>query len=82
MKEIVVAGVSKHEQVFAILLFNVLMLSPAIVPLALMSVRPEETKHAIASLDAWMRARARVLITGVLAALGLYLVIKGTAVLA
>ncbi len=82
MKEIVVAEVSKHEQVLAILLFNVLMLSPAIVPLALMSVRPEETKHAIASLDAWMRAHARVLIAGVLGALGLYLVSKGIAVLA
>jgi hypothetical protein len=82
MKEIVVAEVSKHEQVLAILLFNVLMLSPAIVPLAMLSFRPEETRSAIARLDAWMRAHARVLITGVLAALGLYLVVKGVAALA
>ncbi len=82
MKEIVVAEVSKHEQVVAILLFNVLMLSPAIVPLALLSFRPEETKSAIARLDAWMRANSRALLTGVLAALGVYLVIKGVAVLA
>jgi hypothetical protein len=82
MKEIVVAGVSKHEQVLAILLFNVLMLSPAIVPLALLSFRPEETKSAIARIDAWMRANARVLITGVLIALGLYLVTRGVLVLA
>ncbi len=82
MKEIVVAEVSKEEQVFAILLFNVLMLSPAIVPLALLSFRPEETKSAIARLDAWMRTNARVLIAGVLAALGIYLVIKGVVALA
>lgn len=82
MKEIVVAEVSKHEQVLAILLFNVLMLSPAIVPLALLSFRPEETKAAIARLDAWMHTNARVLITGVLAVLGIYLLIKGIAVLA
>ncbi|HXA53959.1 MAG TPA: GAP family protein [Solirubrobacteraceae bacterium] len=82
MKEIVVAEVSKHEQVLAILLFNVLMLSPAIVPLALLSFRPEGTKNAIARLDAWMRANARVLLTGVLAALGSYLAIKGIVVLA
>ncbi|HXB65145.1 MAG TPA: GAP family protein [Solirubrobacteraceae bacterium] len=82
MKEIVVAEVSKHEQVLAILLFNVLMLSPAIVPLALLSFRPEETKSAIARLDAWTRANARVLITGVLAALGLYLALKGIVALA
>lgn len=81
MKEIVVAEVSKQQQVLAILLFNVLMLSPAIVPLALLSFRPEQTKSALARLDAWMRANARVLITGVLAALGLYLMIKGITVL-
>ena len=82
MKEIVVAEVSKHEQVLAILLFNVLMLSPAIVPLALLSVRPEETRSAIARLDAWMHTNARALLTGVLAVLGIYLVIRGVAALA
>jgi hypothetical protein len=82
MKEIVVAEVSKQEQVLSILLFNVLMLSPAIVPLALLSFRPEETKSAITRLDGWMHANARALLTGVLAVLGLYLVIKGIAVLA
>jgi Sap, sulfolipid-1-addressing protein len=82
MKEIVVAEVSKQQQVLAILLFNLLMLSPAIVPLMLLSARPKETKDAIARLDARMHANARVLITGVLAVLGIYLVIKGIAVLA
>ncbi|HEY3828671.1 MAG TPA: GAP family protein [Solirubrobacteraceae bacterium] len=77
MKEIVVANVSSHEQVLAILLFNVLMLSPAIAPLALMAFRPDGTRAAIARIDAWMRAHAHVLLTAVLAGLGLYLMVKG-----
>jgi hypothetical protein len=82
MKEIIVADVSHRQQVFAILLFNVLMLSPAIIPLALISFRPEETKAAIVRLDAWMRAHARVLLSAVFGALGLYLVVKGVLALA
>jgi hypothetical protein len=77
MKEIVVAEVSQREQILAILLFNVLMLSPAIVPLALISFRPEGTKAALVRLDAWMRRNSRALISGVLVALGLYLTVKG-----
>lgn len=77
MKEIVVAEVSKHEQVLAILLFNVLMLSPAIVPLCALVVHPEGTRSAIARLDAWLRAHARVLLTIIFFALGVYLIVKG-----
>lgn len=77
MKEIVVANVSSHEQVLAILLFNVLMLSPAIVPLAFMAFRPDGTRAVIVRLDAWMRAHAHMLLTAVLAGLGLYLLVKG-----
>lgn len=77
MKEIVVAEVSKHEQVLAILLFNALMLSPAIVPLCALVVHPEGTRSVIARLDAWLRAHAHVLLTIVLAGLGIYLVVKG-----
>jgi hypothetical protein len=77
MKEIVVADVSQRQQILAILLFNVLMLSPAIVPLVLIVFRPEGTRAAIVRLDAWMRAHSRVLISGVLGAIGLYLTIRG-----
>jgi hypothetical protein len=77
MKEIVAANVAEHEQVVAILIFNLLMLSPAIVPLAFLSFRPEQTKAVLTRLDAWMRAHARTLITGILVVLGLYLTIKG-----
>jgi MFS family permease len=82
MKEIVVAEVSHREQILAILLFNVLMLSPAIVPLVLISFRPEGTKAALVRLDLWMRTHSRVLLSCVLAALGVYLLVKGIAALA
>jgi Sap, sulfolipid-1-addressing protein len=82
MKEIVVADVAERQQVLAILLFNLLMLSPALVPLALLSFRPEETKVTLKRLDAWMRRHSRTLISGVLGALGLYLSAKGVVGLA
>jgi Sap, sulfolipid-1-addressing protein len=77
MKEIVVADVSRQQQILAILLFNLLMLSPAIVPLALIFYRPDATRAAIARMDAWMRTNSQALLGGVLAAVGLYLTIKG-----
>ncbi|HSZ69237.1 MAG TPA: GAP family protein [Solirubrobacteraceae bacterium] len=81
MKEIVVANVAIHEQVLAILLFNVLMLSPAIVPLAFLVFRPEGTRAFMTRLDAWLRAHSHLLLTIVLAVLGLYLIAKGVAAL-
>ncbi|HEY2767023.1 MAG TPA: GAP family protein [Solirubrobacteraceae bacterium] len=77
MKEIVVADVPKHEQVLAILLFNVLMLSPAIVPLVALVLHPEGTKAAITRIDAWLRAHSHLLLTVVFAVLGVYLIAKG-----
>jgi hypothetical protein len=82
MKEIVVANVSIHAQVLSILLFNVLMLSPAIVPLAFLVFRPDGTREAMTRLDAWLRSHSHLLLTVVLAALGLYLIVKGIAALA
>ncbi len=82
MKEIVVANVPAHEQVLAILLFNVLMLSPGIVPLGLLVFRPDGTRAVMTSIDAWLRAHARLLLTVVLAGLGLYLLVKGVVGLA
>jgi hypothetical protein len=82
MKEVVVANVSSRERILAILLFNVLMLSPAIVPLALLAVRPEGTRSAITRLDTWLRSHTQILLTVVLAAFGLYLIAKGVLALA
>ncbi len=81
MKEIVVANVSIHEQVLAILLFNVLMLSPAIVPLAFLVFHPEGTRAVMTRLDAWLRAHSHLLLTIVFAVLGAYLMVKGAVAL-
>lgn len=77
MKEIVVANVSAHEQVLAILLFNLLMLSPGIVPLGFLVFRPDGTRAVMTGIDAWLRAHSHLLLTFVLAGLGLYLLAKG-----
>jgi hypothetical protein len=82
MKEIVVANVSEREQIVAILLFNVLMLSPGIVPLAFLAFRPEGTRTAMTRLDAWLRTHAQILLTAVLVVFGLYLIVKGLVALA
>jgi hypothetical protein len=82
LKEIVVATVSSREQILAVLLFNVLMLSPAIVPLALLAIRPDGTRTVMTGIDTWLRSRARILLTAVLVAFGLYLVAKGIVTLA
>jgi Sap, sulfolipid-1-addressing protein len=82
MKEIVVANVSAHEQVLAIVLFNVLMLSPAIVPLGFLVFRPDGTRAVMTGIDAWLRAHSHLLLTVVLAGLGLYLLVKGVVGLA
>jgi len=77
MKEIVVADVSRREQILAILLFNVLMLSPAIVPLTALVLRPEGTRVVVTRIDAWLRAHSHALLTVVFAVLGAYLIVKG-----
>jgi hypothetical protein len=82
MKEVVVANVSAHEQVLAILLFNLLMLSPGIIPLGFLVFRPDGTRAVMTGIDAWLRARSHVLLTVVLAGLGLYLLAKGVVGLA
>jgi Sap, sulfolipid-1-addressing protein len=82
MKEIVVANVSVHEQVLAILLFNLLMLSPGIVPLGFLVFRPDGTREVMTRIDAWLRAHSHLLLTLVLAGLGLYLLVKGIVLLA
>ncbi|HEY3759281.1 MAG TPA: GAP family protein [Solirubrobacteraceae bacterium] len=77
MKEIVVANVSAHEQVLAIVLFNVLMLSPGFIPLGFLVFRPDGTRAVMTNIDAWLRAHSHLLLTLVLAGLGLYLLVKG-----
>jgi hypothetical protein len=77
LKDIAEAGVSTQEEILAVVLFNVLMLLPALIPLALLVVAPDGTKAAVERSDRWMRDHQKRLVTVVAGAVGLYLTGKG-----
>ena len=77
LKDIAEAGVSTQEEILAVVLFNVLMLLPALIPLALLVVAPDGTKAAVERSDRWMRDHQKRLVTAVAGAVGLYLTGKG-----
>lgn len=82
LKEIAEAGVSSVEELLAIVLFNVLMLLPALIPLALLVVAPDSTKTAVERADRWMSGHQKRLVTVVAGAIGVYLSAKGVIALA
>jgi hypothetical protein len=82
LKDIAEAGVSTGEELLAIVLFNVLMLSPALIPLLLLAVVPDGTKAAVERSDRWMREHQKRLVTVVAGAVGIYLTGKGIVALA
>jgi hypothetical protein len=82
LKDIAEAGVSTEEEILAIVLFNVLMLLPALIPLALLVVAPDSTKAAVERADRWMRGHQKRLVTVVAGAIGVYLSAKGIIALA
>ena len=63
LKDIAEAGVSTREELLSIVLFNVLMLSPALIPLALLAVVPDATNAAVERSDRWMRDHQKRLVT-------------------
>jgi hypothetical protein len=63
-------------------LFNVLMLSPALIPLALLVVVPDATMSAVQRSDRWIRDHQKRLVTVVAGAIGAYLTGKGIVALA
>ena len=82
LKDIAQAGVSTQEEILAIVLFNVLMLLPALIPLALLVVVPEATMAAVQRSDRWMRDHQKRVVTVVAGAIGVYLTAKGIVALA
>ena len=82
LKDIAEAGVSTGEEFLAIVLFNVLMLSPALIPLVLLAVVPDGTKAAVERADGWMHDHQKRVVTVVAAAVGTYLTVKGIVALA
>ena len=82
LKDIAEAGVSTNEEILAIVLFNVLMLSPALIPLGLLVVVPDATMATVQRSDRWMRDHQKRLVTVVAGAIGAYLTVKGIVALA
>ena len=78
LKDIAEAGVSTREELLAIVLFNVLMLLPALIPLVLLVVVPDATKAAVERADRWMRDHQKRLVTVVAGAVGIYLTARAS----
>jgi len=66
-------------QLFAIVLFNVIMFTLAEVPLLGYSFAPEETQDRVERLNAWLGRHARQIVVVVSTTVGLYLVARGFA---
>jgi hypothetical protein len=73
LKDIAQAGVSTQEEILAVVLFNVLMLLPALIPLALLVVAPDGTEAAVERSDRWMHDHQKRLVTVVAGAVGISL---------
>ncbi len=64
-------------QLFAIVIFNLIMFVLAEVPLLGYSFAPEETQDRVERLNAWMARHARQIVIVVATTVGLYLVARG-----
>jgi hypothetical protein len=69
--------VSDGVKVAAVVVFYVIMLSFAEVPIVAYLVAPERTIAATTAFNAWLSRNGRRLAAGVLAVVGLYLVVRG-----
>jgi hypothetical protein len=77
LKDIAVSGHSFGRQVFAIVVFNLIMFVLAEVPLLGYSFAPEETQAKVEALNGWMAGHARQIVIFVATTIGLYLVARG-----
>lgn len=72
----------QHEvgaQVFAIVLFNLIMFALAEVPLLGYSFAPDATRTRVEALNAWMARHARQIVVAVAVLAGIYLIGRGIA---
>ena len=81
LKDIAQAGVSTGEEFLAIVLFNVLMLLPALIPWPCWSSRRHHQDGGRASRP-WRRDHQKRLVTVVAGAIGVYLSAQGIIALA
>jgi hypothetical protein len=69
--------VSDGAKVAAVVVFYVIMLSFAEIPIVAYLIAPERTIAATNAFNAWLSRNGRRVAAGVLAAVGLYLVVRG-----
>lgn len=65
------------QELFAIVVFNLIMFVLAEVPLLGYSVAPEKTQTRVERLNEWMATHARQIVVAVATTIGLYLVARG-----
>jgi MFS family permease len=79
LKDIAQGQDGTGRQLFAIVVFNLIMFVLAEVPLLGYSFAPEATQQKVEGLNGWMASHARQIVTAVATAVGLYLVARGIA---
>jgi vacuolar-type H+-ATPase subunit I/STV1 len=77
LHELIKSGSSTANQLVGVVLFNLIMFSPAIVPLILLQVTPETTKHKVKAFNHWLGAHARELVAAIALVVGAYCAISG-----
>jgi hypothetical protein len=79
LKDIAQGQQGTGRQLFAIVLFNVIMFALAEAPLLGYSFAPEATQARVEALNGWMARHARQIVVVVATTIGLYLVARGFA---
>jgi hypothetical protein len=69
--------VGDGAKVAAVIVFYVIMLAFAEIPIVAYSIAPERTIAATNAFNAWLTRNGRLLAAGVLAAFGAYLIVRG-----
>jgi Sap, sulfolipid-1-addressing protein len=77
LHHLVTGSYSTATEIAAVVVFNLIMFSPVIVPLVFLETRPEATRSKLRYLNEWISGHARQLIAGVLLAVGAYMTISG-----
>lgn len=77
IKELSTFHIGSAEQFALLFAFNVIMVSPALIPLILYFARPKTTAARVDRLDKWITEHSRTLLASAAAVLGIFLAASG-----
>jgi hypothetical protein len=77
LHNLVAGRYSTATEITAVVVFNLIMFSAVIVPLAFLETRPEGTRSKLRFVNEWVSGHARQLIAAVAVAVGAYMTISG-----